>query len=239
MTEPQQTAPPAAPVAPDIDAQRLAAPQALAQANLVRKAKDGKTLTATDWAELRRMALAAGLAQVPWAHTTLTDLATALGISVRTLENWRPRGAPLPPDGPFDELAVRLWVNAESASGKRMGKLADPAPALAPYVSLAAKARTVRPAAPRDDDAGLKRRQAQMLDIKMQERQKVAQQQATDVFLQVLGKVDQGWDREVSGFLPQRLFDIASQQTAAQALPQLREILRTTHRTVRRRALGK
>ncbi|MFM2054300.1 MAG: hypothetical protein RL456_2337, partial [Pseudomonadota bacterium] len=63
--------------APDIDAdtKRLAALQALAQANLVRKAKEGKTLTAADWTELRRMMSAAGLAQVPWLHETLTELA--------------------------------------------------------------------------------------------------------------------------------------------------------------------
>jgi hypothetical protein len=224
--------------APDIDAdtKRLAALQALAQANLVRKAKEGKTLTAADWTELRRMMVAAGLAQVPWLHETLTELATALGISVRTLENWRPRGAPIPPDGPWDELAVRLWVNAESASGKRMGKLADPSPALAGYLTLAAKARTAKPAAPRDNTAGLKRRQEQMLEIKISERQKIAQQQATDLFLAVLGRLDQLWEREVGSQLPQQLWGIA-QTTNAQAVPALQRKLRERFASIRSRAL--
>lgn len=223
----------------DADTKRLAALQALAQANLIRKAKEGKTLTSADWTELRRMMSAAGLSQVPWLHETMTDLATALGISTRTLENWRPRGAPIPTEGPFDELAVRLWVIAESASGKRMGKLADPAATLAPYITLAGKARAAKAtAAPRDAGAGLKRKQEAMLDIKMAERQKLAQQQATDLFLQVLGKLDQMWDREVGSQFAQKLWDLANQQTASQALPPMQQLLRDTFRAVRRRALA-
>jgi hypothetical protein len=176
---------------------------------------------------------------LPWLHPTLTALATALGISVRTLENWRPRGAPLPPDGPLDELAVRLWVNAEAASGKRMGKLNDPAPALAAYVALAGKARCARPAATdRDQANGLKRKQAQFLDLKMAERQKAAQVQATNAFLAVLGKLDQLYEREVGSMLAQKLWDLANQQTAAQSVPLLQNLLRNTFRSCRRRALG-
>ncbi|MFM2053761.1 MAG: hypothetical protein RL456_1798, partial [Pseudomonadota bacterium] len=141
-----------------------------------------------------------------------------------------------PPDGPWDELAVRLWVNAESASGKRMGKLADPSPALAGYLTLAAKARTAKPAAPRDNTAGLKRRQEQMLEIKISERQKIAQQQATDLFLAVLGRLDQLWEREVGSQLPQQLWSIA-QTTNAQAVPALQRKLRERFASIRSRAL--
>lgn len=176
---------------------------------------------------------------LPWLHATLTALATALGISVRTLENWRPRGAPLQPDGPFDELAVRLWVNAEAAAGKRMGKLADPAPPLAPYVALAGKARCVRPVSTERAGAdGLKRKQAQFLDIKMAERQKAAQVQATNAFLAVLGKLDQLYEREVGSMLGQRLWDLAHDQSAAQAVPLMQNHLRATFKACRRRALG-
>jgi hypothetical protein len=172
---------------------------------------------------------------LPWLHPTQVALATALGVSVRTLENWRPRGCPVA-DAPFDELAVRLWVNAESTS-KRMGKLADPSPLLAPYLALAAKARTARPVV-RDAGNGLKRKQEQMLDLKMAERQKAAQRQATDLFLGVLGKLDQLWDREVGSQFAQKLWDLASQQTASQAVPPMQQLLRDTYRAVRRRALA-
>ena len=174
---------------------------------------------------------------LPWHHPTQVALATALGVSVRTLENWRPRGCPVA-DAPFDELAVRLWVNAEISTGKRMGKLNDPAALIAPYLTLAAKARTAKPVAPRDADTGLKRKQEQFLDLKMQERQKAAQQQATDAFLGVLGKLDQLWDREVGGQFTQRLWDLANGQTAAHAIPPMCTLLRSTYRGVRRRALG-
>lgn len=173
---------------------------------------------------------------LPWHHPTQVALATALGVSVRTLENWRPRGCPVA-DAPFDELAVRLWVNAEIATGKRMGKLADPSPVLAPYLELAAKARTAKPVV-RDTGNGLKRKQEQMLDLKMAERQKLAQRQATDLFLGVLGKLDQLWDREVGSQFAQKLWDLASQQTASQAVPPMQQLLRDTYRAVRRRALA-
>lgn len=236
MTEPA----PSTPASPPDDAKRLDALRALAQANLVRKAKEGKTLTAQDWTELRRMMTEAGLgADLPWMHETMTALATALGISVRTLENWRPRGAPLGAEGPFDELAVRLWVNAEAAAGKRMGKLADPVPALAAYVDLAGKARTARPAQPRAAGDGLKRKQEAFLDLKMDERRQAAQRQATEAFLAVLGKLDQLWDREVGSLLAQRLWDLAHDQTAAASIPAMQTMLRDAFRSCRRRSLGK
>lgn len=176
---------------------------------------------------------------LPWTHGTLVSLATALGCSVRTLENWRPRGAPIPADGPWDELAVRLWVHAEQINGKAMKRLAEPSPALAPYAQQLAKAKPVRSAQPRASGDALKRKQSQMLDIKMAERQRLAQQQATDAFLGVLGRLDQLFEREVGGQLPQRLWDLANSQTASQALPPMQTILRDTYRAVRRRALGK
>ncbi len=175
---------------------------------------------------------------LPWLHPTLTALATALGVSVRTLENWRPRGAPIG-EAPFDELAVRLWVNAEAAGGKRMGKLTDPAPPLAAYCALAGKAKAARPAAPSDNGGNLKRKQAQFLDLKIAERQQLAQRQATDTFLTVLGRLDQLYDREVSGLLAQRLYDLAAAGRAGQALPGMQQVLRDTYRAVRRRALGR
>jgi phage terminase Nu1 subunit (DNA packaging protein) len=176
---------------------------------------------------------------LPWMHGTLVSLATGLGCSVRTLENWRPRGAPIAAVGPWDELAVRLWVHAEQISGKAMKRLADASPALAPYVAQLAKARLPRGTAPRAAGDGLKRKQSQFLDIKMAERQKLAQQQATDAFLGVLGRLDQLFEREVSGQLTQRLWDLANGQTASQSLPPMAVLLRDTYRAVRRRALGK
>ena len=176
---------------------------------------------------------------LPWLHPTMVALATALGCSVRTLENWRPRGAPIGADGPWDELAVRLWVLAERLGGRPMKTLADPAPALAPYLAHLTKVRPPRQLNPKALGDVLKRKQAAFLDQRLAERQQLAQQQATDAFLSVLGKLDQLWEREVGAQLPQLIHDTCWNQPSAAAIPPLQQILRDTYRSVRRRALGK
>lgn len=76
-------------------------------------------------------------APLPWMHPTLAAAAKALGVSVRTLEQWRIKGAPLPTAPPIDELALRLWhlAFATQSHGKAR-TLAPPAEPLAPYFSL-------------------------------------------------------------------------------------------------------
>lgn len=218
-------------------AERIRQAQANALLGLLRQ---GKPLSDGQMAQLGDILAGKDKpAPLPWMHASLTNLATALGCSVRTLENWRPRGAPIPAEGPWDELAVRLWVHAEQIAGKAMKRLADAGPALALYAQQLAKAKPARGSLPRAAGDTYKRKQSQMLDVKIAERQRLAQQQATDAFLAVLGKLDQLFDREVGGQLTQRLWDLANSQTASQSLPPMQGLLRDTYRAVRRRALGK
>lgn len=214
-----------------------------AQANaLLSLLRAGKPLNAWQMEQLQAALNDRGDApptRLPWLHDSLVSLATAIGCSVRSLENWRPRGAPLPETGPFDELAVRLWIAAERVRGRPMKTLREADRPLAIYAAIIATARPPRGTSPRAAGDSLKRKQSKFLDIKMAERQKLAQQQATNAFLAVLGRLDQLFEREVGAQLPQQLYDCAWDKPSAAATPLIQQILRDTYRAVRRRALGR
>jgi phage terminase Nu1 subunit (DNA packaging protein) len=158
--------------------------------NLLTKAKQGKTLTSTDWAELRRIAPDPMPPTTPsWHHATLQDLATALGVSTRTLSSLRTRGAPITDDGPHDELAVRLWhASVRTSKDKPLksaeGALADYAEQLEAVGPLTGK----RQRSPADALKEAQRERVQLLNAeKRQELLRQAQNHARSI----LGRVEQ------------------------------------------------
>jgi hypothetical protein len=205
---------------------RLAAIQNAAFLNLLKKAQGGKTLTATDWRELRRMAVEAGLApEYPWMHDTIAALAAALGVTDRTLENWRGKGCPLPASAPFDELAVRLW-HLSLPGGRKQAALSEPSPALAPYLAAAQQIRTQLESAATDDDpAGqLKREQALKVALQNEEARNTHRKRAVECFLGLVGRLRQRLTLRVGGQFAVELWELA-QRPRAEAEPQMRRRL--------------
>lgn len=78
--------------------------------NLIRKVAAGKNLTSAERARVE--AWAAGSSQASTHVRTIDDLAQALGVTRRTLSNWRKlTGAPEPKaNGQYDVLAWREFV---------------------------------------------------------------------------------------------------------------------------------
>ena len=76
--------------------------------NIVRKVRDGKTLTSTERARVQ--ARAAGSSATLTEAKTIVELASALGVTRRTLSNWRKmKGAPEPnPNGSHNVSANEL-----------------------------------------------------------------------------------------------------------------------------------
>lgn len=211
---------------PSNHADRVAAVRTAALVNLLKKAQQGKTLTATDWKELRRLAQEAGLASdPPWIYEQLQQLSTAIGVSVRTIEGWRAKGAPLPVDGPHDELRLRLWHLGQPASAK-LRSLSDPSPTLAPYIE---QARAATAAAGVDKDTEGKPRLGKLQEEKLAlhnagaKRRLVAE--AEDHFLRRLGELERILGRTLTGT---KLFDLwtVAQGTRVQAEPRMIQVLR-------------
>jgi hypothetical protein len=218
---------------------RLAAIQNAAFLNLLKKAQGGKTLTATDWRELRRMAVEAGLApEYPWMHDTIAALAAALGVTDRTLENWRGKGCPLPASAPFDELAVRLW-HLSLPGGRKQAALSEPSPALAPYLTAAQQIRIVAESTDDADDPAdrLKREQAQKVALQNAAAQETQRKRAIDVFVQVVGALRQGLNLRFGGQTSAEIWEIA-QRPRAQSEPLIRQRLLAISDTAVREALA-
>jgi hypothetical protein len=159
--------------------------------NLITKAKQGKTLTSTDWAELRRLA-PDPMPPTPssWHHATLHDLARALGVSTRTLDSLRTRGAPITADGPHDELAVRLWHAGHTTAKDK--PLKPPEGPLAAYADQLAELRTSTTkrggSTPSDQ---LKKSQRERVDLLNAEKRKELIRAAQDHAKRVIGRADQ------------------------------------------------
>ena len=85
--------------------------------NIVRKVRDGKTLTSTERARVQ--ARAAGSSATLTEAKTIVELASALGVTRRTLSNWRKmKGAPEPnPNGSHNVSAWRDFVQANELKG--------------------------------------------------------------------------------------------------------------------------
>ena len=85
--------------------------------NIVRKVRDGKTLTSTERARVQ--ARAAGSSATLTEAKTVVELASALGVTRRTLSNWRKmKGAPEPnPNGSHNVSAWRDFVQANDLKG--------------------------------------------------------------------------------------------------------------------------
>lgn len=85
--------------------------------NIVRKVKAGKPLTSTERARVQALATGSGDA-LAVAQTTV-ELARALGVSRRTLSNWRKLpGAPTPAsNGTHNVTAWRDFVRANNLKG--------------------------------------------------------------------------------------------------------------------------
>ena len=81
-------------------------------ANIVRKVRDGKTLSTSERARVQ--ARAAGSTESLAVAKTVVELASALGVTRRTLSNWRKiEGAPQPAaNGSHDVAAWRDFVRA-------------------------------------------------------------------------------------------------------------------------------
>lgn len=120
---------------------------------------------------------------IPWHHPTQAALAKALGVSLKTLDDWKARSAPL--DAPLDELAVRLWHAAQSLSGKTV-TLKAPADSLARYLALAAAAvaaqRDADVAAAGDPGNLVKLGQAKKLDIANRKAEQLLLDQAKEAY---------------------------------------------------------
>jgi len=149
---------------------------------------------------------------LPWFHDSLVSLATALGVTDRTLENWRGKGCPLPEISPFDELTVRMW-HLTQPTGKKATMLAPPRDVLAPYVVAATQIRQAVQDAERDsktDPADLvKRRTAEKLQLANDKARDVMRQRAMDCFLSMLGRLQKQLDLRLGGQLSAEVWSIA------------------------------
>lgn len=211
-----------------IVAERLKALDNAVLINVLTKAKNGESISASDWREARRVARCAGLVGDLPQHASDADLAAALGVTTRTLTAWRRAGAPLGASG-GDELLVRLWHLAHGAGrrgkGRGLGELAAPGDTLAPY--LAQIAGMAQATATRGDGAR-ERLQAQLarkaeLHNAKAERALVAQAQRA--FARYVALLRERLDRALLG---DRLADLweAAQGPRAQAEPRLLALLR-------------
>lgn len=126
----------------------------------------------------------------PWHHPDSKALATALGVTTRSLTAWAKAGAPIPATGPCDELAVRLW-HAANLDAKAK-PLTAPTGALAPYADALAELRTASAKRGGDNPSdALKRAQRQRVDLLNAEKRKQLLTQAQDHVKTVLGRADQ------------------------------------------------
>lgn len=162
----------------------------------------------------------------PWRHPTLRALAQVLGTTTRSLELWREHGAPL--GEPYDELAVRLWHLGHALTGKgKVKALADPDPALAPYLDAAraalAIATTAAGATLDDPDRRLKDRQAYKLDLQNARAEGALVRDAQAVFGRLLGQLQGDLRQACSGKL---LSDIWQACAKKQRLPAERALRR-------------
>ena len=89
--------------------------------NIVRKVRDGKTLTSTERARVQ--ARAAGSSATLTEAKTIVELASALGVTRRTLSNWRKMpDAPEPKsNGKHDVVAWRKFLHDHHLDGSSPG----------------------------------------------------------------------------------------------------------------------
>lgn len=106
---------------------------------------------------------------LPWMHATAASCAKALGVTTRTLEQWKPKGAPIA-EAPFDELALRLWHIAFAVQSHGKARtLAAPSGPIVTYLeaitaAIAAHASEAATAV-RDPARLVKARQAERLGL--------------------------------------------------------------------------
>ena len=157
--------------------------------NLLSKAKQGKTLTSTDWAELRRIAPDPMPPTTPsWHHANLQALATALGVSTRSLSSLRTRGAPITDAGPHDELAVRLWHASVRTSKDK--PLKTPDGALAVYAEQLEAVGPIASKKSRTPGDSLKDAQRERVMLLNAEKRKELLHQAQDHARAILGRAE-------------------------------------------------
>ncbi len=188
------------------DPTRLKALESLVTANLIEKARRGETLTATDYKAINRLALDAGLlpppAALPWLHDQLASCAKALGITTRTLDQWKGKGAPLG-DAPFDELGLRIWhIGFSATSHGKARTLAAPAGALALYLEAITAAIAVLTSesatAVRDPSRLVKVRQAERLGLQNARSKTTLLLAAQNAFANFCGTLEKNLGRQLT-----------------------------------------
>lgn len=163
-----------------------------------------------------------------WHHDTLPALAKALGVTVRTLDQWKKKGAPMAA-APYDELAIRLWHAREAiTAGGKAVTLADPAPTVQPYIDLAVAAieaqRLACTAAAEDPATAIKLAQAKKLDLHNQRAERLLLDEAQAAFRTWTGSLAQAITRSLT---PATMADLwkAAQTSRLQAEPTLKRLI--------------
>lgn len=180
-------------------------------------------------------------AALPWLHPTVADLAKAIGVTTRTLEQWRGKGCPLGDKAPFDELAVRLWHLGLAAIAKgKAAELAQPRAELAPYVDQAARAveqlRADLAGGPDRSDI-IKERQAERLELLNAGTRKQFVTEAQETFRAYAGSLERALTRALAGKTLTRLWDTC-QKPRLQAEGAAQRLLRETVATAMAKALA-
>ena len=180
-----------------INPDRLKAIANLAAANLLQRAQRGESFSAADWRELRRLMKETGLAEASWIHDTLDDLAQAVGVAARTLESWRPTGAPIPVDGPFDELRLRIWAMARQTDARHKAKLAKATGPLATYLDELEPLIEKNKAFDKTKRDPLKKRQEEKLTVQIEGARKKQVEEAKACFRGLCGNLEKLLQRDL------------------------------------------
>lgn len=139
-------------------------------------------------------------------HPTISALAAAVGVTERTLELWRMKGAPIPNAPPYDEIDLRLWhlATISSTRGKRASILIDP-PAGSPIAAKVALIHAARDlmqatktARTTDPATALKREQVIGQKLQNSKRKQTLVAEARAAFNQCLGRLCKTHDADTA-----------------------------------------
>lgn len=150
---------------------------------------------------------------LPWHHPTLDALAAVLGVTVRTLELWRERGAPIPAAGPFDELAIRLWHAAQlllDKAGRKLGALAEPVGLVADYCVVVDGITAAAKAVPKPKEDPRISRMARKLDLQNARAEDSLGQEAKARFVAWVGRTQTLLVTSLTGLALDELMIIAA-----------------------------
>ncbi len=139
---------------------------------------------------------------LPWMHATVASCAKALGVTTRTLEQWKTKGAPLT-EAPLDELALRLWHMAFAVQSHGKARTLAPATGpIEPYLAAITAAITAHASeaalAVRDPARLVKTRQAERLGLQNARSKSTLLHEAQNAFTSFCGMLERNLGRQLT-----------------------------------------